>query len=83
MCVLLFHDKEHYICDATIVQFLNHITYYVEPCDEDEFRCPGRMYCMPNRYLCDTYNDCPDGFDEQNCSTSKTIHNMSLSTYFG
>ena len=28
---------------------------------------------MPNSYLCDLYDDCPGGFDEQNCTTSKSI----------
>ena len=33
---------------------------------------------MPIHYLCDSYDDCPGGFDEQNCTTSKSI---SLSLY--
>ena len=32
-------------------------------------------HCMSNSYLCDSYDDCPSGFDEQNCSTSKNTYN--------
>jgi hypothetical protein len=42
-------------------------------CGEDEFQCPGDDFgfprCLPFMYLCDSYEDCIDGFDEQNCST--------------
>ena len=44
-------------------------------CRLDEFRCLeddfGFPRCLPLTFLCDSYNDCPDGSDEQNCSTSK------------
>ena len=45
-------------------------------CEKDEFRCPNDLFgrCMPLRYLCDNYDDCDDGFDEKNCSTSENVH---------
>ena len=39
------------------------------------------MFCIPISYLCNFYNDCPGGADEQNCSTSKSIHRL-LTTGF-
>ena len=47
----------------------------IGPCTEDEFRCPDDEFlsCFPNTYLCDSFTDCDDGFDEQNCSTSENI----------
>ncbi|CAI8048579.1 Protein kinase C-binding protein NELL2 [Geodia barretti] len=42
-------------------------------CGEDEFQCPGDDFgfprCLPFMYLCDSIEDCVDGFDEQNCNT--------------
>ena len=73
---------------AQIVQYFNlnvaccnciyDIPYamYTETCDEDEFLCPNDAYphCIPHSYLCDSYDDCSDGYDELNCSTSEETH---------
>ena len=49
-----------------------------EPCEDGEFRCPGESYCQPNVFLCDSYNDCQDGFDEKNCSKGEERPPMTL-----
>ena len=40
-------------------------------CSDDDFQCPEEegVICIPRTYLCDFYNDCRDGSDEQNCGT--------------
>ncbi|CAL8088765.1 unnamed protein product [Orchesella dallaii] len=48
------------------------------PCAANEIRCPkppGSQYpgaCIPPEYICDADGiwDCPDGFDESNCTSS-------------
>ena len=49
---------------------------YKETCDEDDFLCPNDEYlhCIPYSYLCDSEDDCLDGYDELNCSTSEETH---------
>ena len=46
-------------------------------CAEDQYRCPSGK-CIPNYWICDTSNDCPDGADEskfdcqgRQCSTGQ------------
>ena len=45
-------------------------TQTIGGCRDDEFKCPEDYYdiCYSNTYLCDTYRDCEDGYDEKNCS---------------
>ena len=63
------------------MQYFFRITLYsvyynyvnLEPCRDDEFQCPDDIYgyCLSLRFICDHYEDCENGYDEQNCSTSK------------
>ena len=57
-------------------------TFSPEPCREGQFQCPeysGSSLCYPLKYLCDSYQDCKSGYDEQNCSTSEYYYfNTSL-----
>ena len=58
-----------------------HVFVHAEQCEEDEFQCPNDEYrhCIPLDYLCDSYSDCCDGYDEQNCSKSEQIRSTALS----
>jgi hypothetical protein len=38
-------------------------------CEEDKFSCPGLDICLPNKWKCDGHVDCPNGFDEKNCTS--------------
>ncbi|XP_064480189.1 uncharacterized protein LOC135393828 isoform X2 [Ornithodoros turicata] len=38
-------------------------------CDIEQFMCPVGGKCIDRGLLCDEFHDCPDGFDEQNCTT--------------
>ncbi len=42
------------------------ITAPVE-CQSNQFACASGIKCINPSYVCDTYNDCEDGSDEQNC----------------
>ena len=48
-------------------------TQTIGGCRDDEFKCPKDYYdiCYSNTYLCDTYIDCEDGYDENNCSVGE------------
>ena len=52
-----------------------HLFVHAEQCEEDEFQCPNDEYrhCISLASLCDSYSDCSDGYDEQNCSKSENI----------
>jgi hypothetical protein len=39
-------------------------------CADDQFKCASNN-CIPKTWECDHDNDCKDGSDEKNCSTSK------------
>ena len=44
--------------------------YIAVACDLNEFQCLNGL-CIPNDYLCDEYNDCSNGEDEQNCNIKR------------
>ena len=52
-----------------------HVCVHAEQCEEDKFQCPNDeyRYCIPLANLCDSYSDCSDRYDEQNCSKSEHI----------
>ncbi|XP_019636270.1 PREDICTED: low-density lipoprotein receptor-related protein 2-like [Branchiostoma belcheri] len=35
--------------------------------DPDDIKCEGSGECLPSWVLCNGYNDCPDGSDEEDC----------------
>ena len=74
---VIFHKPELYqglfLCHTYLIDVQTAYTITDLLCEEDEFQCPNDLFgrCMPLRYLCDNIDDCDDGFDEQNCSTSE------------
>ena len=40
-------------------------------CGANKFKC-GDGSCIPNYWKCDEFEDCADGSDEVNCSTTTT-----------
>ena len=40
-----------------------------KPCEADERRCGDADFCVAAEFFCDYDHDCPNSFDEQNCST--------------
>ena len=36
-------------------------------CEANQFSCKSEVYCIPNRWVCDGYDDCRDGSDEKDC----------------
>ena len=36
-------------------------------CEANQFSCKSEAYCIPNRWVCDGYDDCKDGSDEKDC----------------
>jgi len=40
-------------------------------CGKNEFKCPNRSRCIPQRYVCDGDNDCEDNSDEANCRDTR------------
>lgn len=36
-------------------------------CGEEEYLCPNTDKCLPMRFRCDRYEDCPGGEDELDC----------------
>jgi hypothetical protein len=43
-------------------------------CAVGQFSCPEK--CIPQYYVCDTINDCANGFDEHNCTTNCSTTNQ-------
>ncbi|XP_064388044.1 uncharacterized protein LOC135336225 isoform X3 [Halichondria panicea] len=48
--------------------------FYCNDCPTDELMCQGLNFtqCVPNTYLCDGNNNCPNGFDESICTIDIT-----------
>lgn len=46
-----------------------------EACKEDEFQCVAADYCIPDKWQCDSHNDCPDGSDGMNYNHSTQTEN--------
>ncbi len=48
----------------------NHFLFVQSDCPTGELMCQGLNFtqCVPNTYLCDGNNNCPNGFDESICT---------------
>ena len=43
------------------------VLYYIERCDQFNWRCQDTHTCIPNSNRCNGEVDCNDGSDELNC----------------
>ena len=46
---------------------------YILDCDEDSFKCASERLCMSNDWLCDGFEDCEGGQDEEGCGKIDVI----------
>ena len=61
-----FHASkpDNFSVSFTACTYENYFTFfYILECASNEFSCPSGG-CIPNYYICDNYDDCSDGSDE-------------------